>query len=90
MSTRPVLSDIWQRAQHGWPKSFPLVQFPNPPLILALGGLVVAAITNGSVHDYAEATFHAGLGVWAWLEVTGGASWPRSVVGAVGFVYVVV
>jgi ABC-type enterochelin transport system permease subunit len=80
---------IWQRAQRGWPASFPLAQFPNPPLILALTGLVVAELTTDSVHDYARATFYAGLAAWAWLELTSGVTWLRRVLGAAGLVFVV-
>lgn len=80
---------LWQRAQHGWPKSFPLVQFPNAPLLIGLGALLVAAMTQGGIHDYARATFYAALAVWAWGELTAGVNWVRRVVGAVGLVYVV-
>jgi hypothetical protein len=87
---RPGLKDLWRRAQHGWPESFPLFQFPNAPLLVALAGLAVTGVTNGSLHDYAHATFYGGLAVWAWLELTAGAVWPRRVLGAAAFVYVVV
>jgi hypothetical protein len=66
------------------------VQFPNPPLLVALGALGVAALTDGSVHSYAQATFYAGLAAWAWLEVADGANWLRRGLGAAGLAYVVV
>jgi hypothetical protein len=81
---------IWQRAQRGWPASFPLVQFPNPPLILALTGMLVAELATGSVQDYGRATFYAGLAAWAWLELTSGVNWARRVLGVAGLVFVVV
>lgn len=80
----------WERAQRGWPASFPLVQFPNPPLILALTGMLVAELTSGEVHDYARATFYTGIAAWAWLELTSGDNWVRRVLGAGGLVFVVV
>jgi hypothetical protein len=90
MSTGSTLMGRWRRGQRGWPASFPLAQFPNAPLLLALGGWVVAALTDGSVHFYARAGFYAGLAAWAWLEVADGANWVRRTLGAGGLVYVVV
>jgi hypothetical protein len=43
----------------------------SPP---SAGGLV-AAVTDGSVHSYARATFYTGLAAWAWDELAGGAKW---------------
>jgi len=88
--TRTALRDGWRRGQRGWPASFPLAQFPNAPLLVALGGWVVAAVAHGSVHAYARAVFYAGLAAWAWEELAGGANWVRRALGAGGFVYVVV
>lgn len=90
MSTGSTLGDRWRRAQRGWPASFPLVQFPNAPLLVALGGWLVAGLTDGSVHAYARATFYTGLAAWAWEELAGGANWVRRALGAGGLVYVVV
>lgn len=88
MST--TLEDRWQRAQRGWPADFPVAQFPNPPLLVAIGGWLVAVATHGSVHHYARATFYAGLAAWAWEELADGANWLRRLLGAGGLVYVVV
>ena len=82
--------DRWRRAQRGWPARFPIVQFPNAPLLVALGGWVVAELTDGSLHSYARAAFYTGLAAWAWEELTGGANWLRRALGAAGLVYVVV
>jgi hypothetical protein len=90
VSTRSTLEDRWRRGQRGWPASFPLAQFPNAPLLVALGGCLLGALTDGSVHAYARATFYAGLAAWAWAELAGGANWVRRALGAGGLVYVVV
>ncbi len=66
------------------------MQFPNAPLLGALGGWLVAAMTDGSVHSYARAAFYAGLAAWAWEELAGGMNWVRRALGAGGLVYVVV
>src|SRR3954454_22218379 len=88
--TKPTLRDRWRRGQRGWPASFPLVQFPNAPLLAALVAWLVAALTERSVHAYARAAFYAGLAAWAWEELADGANWVRRSLGAAGLVYVVV
>ena len=66
------------------------MQFPNAPLLVAFGGWLVAALTDGSVHAYARAVFYVGLAVWAWGELTSGVNWARRALGAAGLVYVVI
>jgi len=80
----------WRGWQRGWPAGFPLVQFPNAPLLVALGGLVLAALTNGSVHAYSRAVFYVGLAAWAWEELSGGVNWVRRTLGAAGLLFVVI
>ena len=82
MSRRETLKRHWRRGQRGWPADFPLVQLPNAPLLVAAGGWAVAALTDGPVHTYARAIFHAGLAAWAWMELAGGANWVRRLAGA--------
>lgn len=82
--------DLWRRGQRGWPESFPVAQLPNLPLIVAFAGWAVAAVTHGSVHSYARATFYVALSAWGWVELTSGANWVRRSFGAAAFVYVVV
>ena len=90
VATEPMPGNRWERGQRGWPASFPLLQFPNPPLVGALAGWFVAELTDGSVHSYARAVFYAGLAAWAYGELAGGVNWVRRVLGAAGLVYVVV
>jgi hypothetical protein len=81
---------LWRRGQHGWPASFPLVQLPNLPLAAALAGWLVAAVTDGHVHDVARGTFYTGLAAWAWMEAENGVNWFRRAVGVAGLVFVIV
>jgi hypothetical protein len=87
--TRSTIEDRRRRGQRGWPASFPLAQLPNTPLLIALGGWLLAGLTGGSLHAYARATFYAGLAAWAWGELAGGANWVRRGLGVGGLVYVV-
>jgi hypothetical protein len=50
----------------------------------------VAALTDGSAHDYARGVFFAAFAAWGWEEATAGANALRRLVGVVAFVYVVV
>jgi len=81
--------ELWRRGQDGWPRRFPIAQFPNPPLLLALGGWLLAAITDGTAHDAARVVFWIGLAVWASEESLGGVNWFRRALGAVALVWIV-
>ena len=80
---------IWRRGQRGWPANFPVVQLPNVPLLAALAGWLVAALTGGLVHACARATFYTGLAAWAWKELEDGVNWARRAIGAVGLIFVI-
>jgi hypothetical protein len=85
-----TIAALWRRGQMGWPRSFPLVQFPNPPLLVAIAGWGLAAATDGTARDVGRAAFVAGLGVWALMEVVAGVNWFRRLVGAAALVWIVV
>lgn len=74
--------------RHSWPESFPLAQFPNPPLAVALAGVVAERLTEDRAHDYAEAVVSVGLAIWAYGELAEGVNWFRRVLGAAGLAYV--
>jgi hypothetical protein len=73
----------------GWPRRFPIVQFPNPPLLLAFAGSGLAGVAGGAAHDVGRAVFIVGLGVWAWEEALSGVNWFRRLIGVVAFVWIV-
>src|SRR5215212_6309616 len=66
VTTGGTWSQRWRHGKRGWPAIFPVMQFPNAPLLVALAGLLVAAVTDGSAHAYARAVFYAALAAWAW------------------------
>jgi uncharacterized membrane protein len=65
-------AELWRRGQVGWPRRFPIAQFPNPPLLLAFAGWVLAAESGGTAHEVGGAVFTLGFAVWAWEEVASG------------------
>jgi hypothetical protein len=83
-------AELWRRGQVGWPRRFPVAQFPNPPLLLAFAGWGLAAAAEGNAHDVGRAVFYLGLAVWAWEESVGGVNWFRRLLGAAALVWIVV
>jgi hypothetical protein len=83
-------AELWRRGQVGWPRRFPIAQFPNPPLLFAFAGLGLAAATGGTAHDAGRAVFAVGLAVWAWQELVSGVNWFRRLLGAGALVWLVV
>lgn len=75
----------WRRfeslKQLGWPRSFPIVQFPNVPLIVAFLAGAAAARTHGSDHAYLLATAYLAMGIWAYEELLHGVNWFRHLLG---------
>lgn len=73
------------RVMHaGWPARFPIVQFPNPPLMLALLAGVAGRVADGTPHRVALAVSYLALGVWAYEEAVRGENWFRRALG-IGF-----
>jgi hypothetical protein len=85
-----TVAQLWRRGQVGWPRRFPIAQFPNPPLLLALAGWGLAAVAGGTAHDVGRAVFTVCLGVWAWEEAVSGVNWFRRLLGVGVFVSIVV
>jgi hypothetical protein len=82
-------AELWRRGQVGWPRRFPIVQFPNPPLLLAFAGWGFAAVTGGTAHDVGRAVFTFALAVWALEETLRGVNWFRRVLGLGVLVWIV-
>jgi hypothetical protein len=85
-----TIAELWRRGQVGWPRGFPIAQFPNPPLLLAFAGWGVAALASGAAHDVGRAVFTLGLVVWALEEAVGGVNWFRRLLGVGVLVWIVV
>ena len=68
------LRALHRGARHGVPPSFPVAQFPNAPLWVALVAGVIGRVVEGRGGDYASAVFYAALSVWAYEETTEGVN----------------
>jgi hypothetical protein len=84
-----TIAELWRRGQLGWPRRFPIAQFPNPPLLLAFAGWGLGAAARGTAHDVGRVLFTVGLGVWAWEEAASGVNWFRRFIGLGAFVWIV-
>ena len=84
-----TIAELWRRGQVGWPRRFPIAQFPNPPLLLSLAGWGLAVVAGGTAHDVSRAVFTIGLGIWGWEEAVRGANWFRRLLGVGAFVWIV-
>jgi hypothetical protein len=67
--------------QIGLPRRFPIVQFPNAPLIIAFLAGQVAERMHGQGHADASAISYLTLTVWAYEELVHGVNWFRHLLG---------
>jgi hypothetical protein len=67
--------------QISFPQSYPIVQFPNAPLILAFASGLLAHHTHGREHAYAQAVSYLALAIWAYLELFHGVNPFRRLLG---------
>jgi hypothetical protein len=76
LSTAPVAA--WRGFQRltrlSFPRSYPIVQFPNVPLILAFASGLAARYSHGQAHADVQAISFLSMGVWAYLELFQGVN----------------
>jgi hypothetical protein len=65
----------------GWPRRFPIVQFPNNPLIVAFVAGQAAMMLRGAGHADAQAISFLAMSIWAYEELTHGVNWFRHLLG---------
>jgi hypothetical protein len=64
-----------------FPRSYPIIQFPNAPLILAFASGLVANLSHGQEHSDAQAVSYLSMAVWAYLELFQGVNTFRRLLG---------
>jgi hypothetical protein len=74
----------------GFPRRFPIVQFPNAPLIIAFLAGEAAAHIHGSSHAYAWAVSYLAIIIWAYEELVNGVNWFRHLLGLAYVIFLVV
>lgn len=87
------LKRVWaafkRLTQIGLPPRFPIVQFPNAPLILAFLAGAVATHLHGVSRNYATAAEYVAMIVWAYEELARGVNWVRRLLGLVYMVVMI-
>ena len=76
--------------EFGWPHDFPLVQFPNVPLLAAFAGGQAAAVIHGAGHTAAAVVSYAAMTIWAYEELARGVNWFRRLLGLAYVIILVV
>lgn len=69
--------------QLSFPRSYPIAQFPNAPLIIAFVSGLVAQHTHGQEHSDLQAVSYLSMAVWAYLELFHGVNAFRRLLGLV-------
>lgn len=69
--------------QFGWPRDFPIVQFPNVALLAAFASGQAAAMLHGVGHRDAAAVSYLAMTIWAYEELVHGVNWFRHLLGLV-------
>ncbi len=72
------------------PRRFPIAQFPNRPMILAMAAATLAAGADGTTAEGAALVSRLALLVWAYEEIVRGANWFRRLLGVAGGAYTVI
>jgi hypothetical protein len=67
--------------QLSFPKSYPIVQFPNAPLILAFVAGLVSGGAHGQLRSDARAISYLAMAIWAYLELFQGVNAFRRLLG---------
>jgi hypothetical protein len=67
--------------QLSFPRRFPIVQFPNLPLIVAFLAGEAGKFVDGSAHSYAASVSYLAMTIWAYEELVHGVNWFRRLLG---------
>jgi hypothetical protein len=74
----------------GFPRRFPIVQFPNLPLIIAFLAAAAGSFAHGSDHTYTTSVAYLAMTIWAYEELVHGVNWFRHLLGLVFAIIMVV
>jgi hypothetical protein len=72
-----------------FPRRFPIAQFPNLPLIVAILAGEVDKFLDGSAHFYAASVSYLAITIWAYEELVHGVNWFRRLLGLASMILLV-
>lgn len=73
-----------------FPRRFPIVQFPNLPLIVAVLAGAAGKFLDGSAHSYTASVSDLAMTIWAYEELVHGVNWFRRLLGLAYVILLVV
>jgi hypothetical protein len=73
-----------------FPRRFPVVQFPNLPLIVAVLAGAAGRFLDGSAHSYAASVSYLAMTIWAYEELVHGVHGFRRLLGLAYMILLVV
>jgi hypothetical protein len=73
-----------------FPRRFPIAQFPNLPLIVAILAGEAGKFLDGSAHSYAASVSYLAMTIWAYEELVHGVNWFRHLLGLAYMILLVV
>jgi hypothetical protein len=80
-----AIAGVWRKFRRltrlGLPRGFPIVQFPNAPLIIAFLAGQAGKHIHGIDHDYASSVGYLAMTIWAYEELLHGVNWFRHLLG---------
>lgn len=74
----------------GFPRRFPIIQFPNVPLIAAFVAGEVGKVVGGAEHSFAVSAAYLAMTIWAYEELVHGVNWFRRLLGLAYLIILVV
>jgi hypothetical protein len=88
------LARVWPALKRvselGFPRRFPIVQFPNLPLIIAFLAGEGGRLVHGPDHAYTASVSYLAMTIWAYEELTHGVNWFRHLLGVAYAIIMVV
>lgn len=90
LAEEPAQASLARRVTRwSWPARFPIVQFPNAPLAVALIASLASSFTQDAAYRTARSVFYLALAVWAYEEARHGDNWFRRILGLGFSVYLI-
>jgi hypothetical protein len=81
VSLSDVRSAFAWRTGLGFPRRFPIVQFPNLPLIIAFLASEAGRVVGAGERPYAMSISYLAMTIWAYEEFVDGVNWFRHLLG---------
>jgi hypothetical protein len=90
LGPRALWDGFTRLTQLSFPRRFPIVQFPNLPLIVAFLAGETGRFVDATEQTYATSVSYLAMTIWAYEELVHGVNWFRHLLGLTYAVIMVV